>query len=323
MPRSSFIHLLWLLALCASCSGADGPSGGSGGPANGTNAGGGASGMTGVANFTAGASNSGTAGGGSLLTGTAGGTGSDTGAGLPCGAPAATRTCCYDEGTQTCTGIEFRVWGPCVSPSGILDKCSGTEKLPPDAGPPPPPPPPALCTDPAANTEPEILAGYSPYPGQTVGLNGQIKVWVNDENPPFIAPGELADATTGTITMPGNRTARAPDGFLWEPALYIGPQTASNGGTPHFPTMIKGAYNNAPPTRGTGIQGAPLDPIPPGTPPPPAATRTNRGGTAYHGEFIWEVSSLGLAPGTYSAEFLIFDGDRDRGIGCVNLVITP
>jgi hypothetical protein len=32
---------------------------------------------------------------------------------------------------------------------------------------------------------------------------------------------------------------------------------------------------------------------------------------------------LGLAPGTYAAEFLIFDGDRDRGIGCVNIEITP
>jgi hypothetical protein len=212
------------------------------------------------------------------------------------------------------------VWGPCVSPTtGVIEKCTGTEHLP-DAG---HPPPPALCTDTAVNTEPEILAGYSPYPGQTVGLNGQIKVWVDDENPPFVAPGEQADPATGVITVPGNRTAKAPDGFLWEPALYIGPQTASNGGTPHFPSLIKGSYNNAPPTRGTGIRGAPIEPIPPGTPPPPAATRRNGGGTAYHGEFIWDVKSLGLQPGSYSAQFLIFDGDKDRGVGCVNLVITP
>jgi hypothetical protein len=43
---------------------------------------------------------------------------------------------------------------------------------------------------------------------------------------------------------------------------------------------------------------------------------------AYHFEHIWDVSSLDLPPGTYSAEFLIYDGDRDRGIGCVDIVIT-
>src|SRR5215831_10937390 len=109
--------------------------------------------------------------------------------------------------------------------------------------------------------------------------------------------------------MPGDRTAKAPDGFLWEPALYIAPQTASNGGTPYFPKWIKGSVNNNPPTRGTAATGAPIDPIPAGTPPPPAATRRSRG-TPYHAEYVWDVSALGLAPGTYSAEFLIFDGDR-------------
>jgi hypothetical protein len=190
----------------------------------------------------------------------------------------------------------------------VIQQCTGIEKLH-DAAPPPPPPPPPpplsqLCTNTAVNTEPEILAAYSPYTGQTVGANGQIKVWVDDENAPFIAPGEVVDPTTGTITTPGNRTAKAPDGYLWEPA-----------------TLIKGQYSNNPPVRGTGVQGAPVDPIPPGTPPPAANPRPGR--ATYHAEYVWDVSSLKLPPGSYSAEFLIYDGDKDRGIGCVNIVISP
>jgi hypothetical protein len=148
--------------------------------------------------------------------------------------------------------------------------------------------------------------------GQTVGLTGQIKVWVNDENPPFIAPGEQVDNTTGAITMPGTRTATAADGLLDEPALYIAPQSPTNGGTPHFPQWIKGSYNNNPPTRGTFNAGAPIDPLPAGATP----------NSLYTGEFVWDVSALGLAPGTYTAVFSVHDGDRDRAIGCVTIVIT-
>jgi hypothetical protein len=156
--------------------------------------------------------------------------------------------------------------------------------------------------------------------GQTVGLTGQIKVWVCDENSPFIAPGEMVDNTTGAITTPGTRTATAADGLLYEPALYIAPQTPTNGGTPHFPQWIKGSYNNNPPTRGTFTGGAPIDT-------PPAGTPVNTGGggrgCAYNGEDIWDVSTLGLTPGSYTAVFSVHDGDRDRAIGCVNIVITP
>jgi hypothetical protein len=163
------------------------------------------------------------------------------------------------------------------------------------------------------STEPEILVGYSPAMGQTVGRNGQIKVWVNDENPPFIAPGELVDPNTGAITTPGDRTATAPDGLLWEPALYIAPQTPQNGGTPHFPQWIKGWYDNAPPNGSGGFQVPGMDPVPPGS----MLAET------YTGEDIWDVSSLGLAPGAYTAVFVIHDGDDDRAIGCVTIVITP
>jgi len=169
-----------------------------------------------------------------------------------------------------------------------------------------------LCQAGDVNNEPEILVGYTPANGQTVGANGQIKVWVNDEAPPTIAPGEIVDASTGRITMPGDRTATAPDGYLWEPALYIAPQTAENGGTPHFPTIVKGDYDNNM-TNGPGLSASGMDP-------PPAGSVLSE---QYTAEFIWDVSSLGLAAGTYTAEFVIHDGDTDRGVGCVTIVIVP
>lgn len=184
-----------------------------------------------------------------------------------------------------------------------------------DAGPASPqgplPPLPALCTAGGANNEAKILVGYAPASGETVGANGQIKVWVNDEGAPIIAPGEQIDPATGAITTPGDRTAKASDGYLWEPALYIAPDTAENGGTPHFPTAIRGSYN-ATTKKGGGT-------LVPGMDPPPAGSSLSQ---SYTGEDIWDVSSLGLAPGTYIGEFVIHDGDKDRGVGCVTIVIT-
>lgn len=262
---------------------------------------------------------------------------------------------------QTCGGTsEFHYWGPCVDSMGkMLTSCpaqcaagefgphcdagvdAGHVCAPGEFGPgcdagvdaghkcapgqPGPgcdaslPPPPMLCNDPVVSNEPEILAAYSPATGETVKENGQIKVWINDERAPIIAPNEQVDATTGMITMPGDRTAAAPDGYLWEPALYIAPQTAENGGTPHFPQAIKGWYNNVPPAaggrppNGAGVQV-------PGMDAPPAGTLLP---TQYTAEDIWDVSALGLAPGTYIGEFVIHDGDRDRAVGCVTIVIAP
>jgi hypothetical protein len=176
---------------------------------------------------------------------------------------------------------------------------------------------PSLCNDPTVNNEPEILMGYAPGNGQSVSKTAQIKVWVTDERPMFIAPGEEIDASTGAITKAGDRTAKAPDGYLFEPALYIAPATAENGGTPHFPQMIKGQYDNTvATTSGPPVyqlsQSAPID-----APPPGAATQK------FTGEDIWDVSALGLAPGTYTGEFLIHDGDRDRAVGCITIVVTP
>jgi hypothetical protein len=173
-----------------------------------------------------------------------------------------------------------------------------------------------LCQNQSVNTEPEILVAYQPAAGQSVSQNGQIKVWVNDECAPKIAPGEQVDSSTGAITVPGSQNAQAPDGYLWEPALYIAPQTAENGGTPHFPTAIKGDYENDPNCLCSFICAQP-PPAPP-IDPPPAGSQTTE---PYTAEFIWDVSSLNLPPGTYTAEFVIHDGDLDRGVGCVVIII--
>jgi len=295
----------------------------------------------GGASGSGGASSSGSAGSGGASAGPWSGLGDastsvgvDGAAPEACTVPGNTRSCCG--GTQTCTGNEFPVWGACLDNSGAPAMCAfdagrplcgnineGTQMVC-DAGPPPPPPPPNVCADPTLNTEPEILAAFSPDNGQTVDQTGQIKVWVCDEHPPFIAPGEQVDNTTGAITMPGDRTAMAGDGLLYEPALYIAPQSPTNGGMPPFPQWttgsypqwIKGSYNNNPPkpTR-TASAGATPDPL-------PAGASWCSSDAPYRVEFIWDVSSLGLQPGAYTAVFSIHDGDGDRAIACVTIVIT-
>lgn len=173
---------------------------------------------------------------------------------------------------------------------------------------------PSLCQEGGANNESKILAAYSPANGQAVGATGQIKVWVNDEGAPIIAPGEIVGAD-GKITTIGDRTAKAADNYLWEPALYISPQTAESGGTPFFPTAIKGDYNSSGDTnffsdRG-GVNVSGMEPVP-GNP---------QLDEQYTAEYIWDVASLKLAPGNYTAEFVIHDGDHDRGVGCISITI--
>jgi len=269
-----------------------------------------------------------------------------------------TRACCTT-GMQTCSGAsEFANWGPCLDANGVVLQCGGggndtclnaefgcststprdggtgdhcapgefgpgcSGGPPPPPGPPPPGPPPppgSLCADATVNNEPEILAAYAPASGQTVGENGQIKVWVTDEAAALIGPGEQVDPATGEITVPGDHVSRAPDGFLWEPALYIAPATAERGGAPHFPRYIGGWYDSVPlvggrkPAKGTGSQG-------PAIQSPPAGTVLSE---KFNTEYVWNVSDLGLAPGTYDGEFIILDGDLNRAVGCVTIVITP
>jgi hypothetical protein len=252
---------------------------------------------------------------------------------------------CHDGTAQCVMSGEFARWGPCTGQELVCGGGGGGGNE--DSGGPgsggggsedsggsggggfedaAPPPFPPLCTDPILNVEPELQVAYFPGQGQTVGLNGQIKVWLNDECPPLIAPGEQVDPTTGAIT-PGNRSATAPDGMLYEPALYLAPDTPQNGGTPHFPQQIKGDYNMGPGyrgscqiTNGSGLyHGPPIDTPPPGT----NVTQPFPWPVAYLLEDVWDVSALGLAPGSYTGVFVVMDGDGDRSIGCINIVVTP
>jgi hypothetical protein len=228
-----------------------------------------------------------------------------------------------DAGTNyACGDGEF---GPnCVpsTPDSGLPVCGPGEFGPTCAGDGGIPPMPKLCDDRSINNEPEILAGYSPAMNQTVSQNGQIKVWVTDECPLLVAPDEQIDATTGVVMKAGDRSAVAEDNFLLEPALYIAPASAESGGTPHFPQYIKGWHNNVRPPfvpyRCRNDPNLMAVEVPGIDAPPPGASLSEM----YDSEVIWDVKSLGLKPGTYTGEFLIHDGDHDRGIGCVTITVT-
>ena len=256
------------------------------------------------------------------------------GADAPCKTVGATRSCC-GTGTQTCEGsVEFVSWGACVDGKGKPLSCTATcaedefgrckDAGVPDAGSrcgegefSPACDMPMLCHDKTVNNEPEILAAFAPAIGESVGQDGEIKVWITDEWAPFVAPGEMIDASTGLITAAGDRSVKGKDGYLVEPALYIAPDTVEKSGHPYFPQYIRGWYNNMPPAAGvkpvknSGTLGAAIEPA-------PAAARMME---KYNSQYVWKVSELGLAPGVYLAEFMIADGDHDRGVGCVTIKI--
>jgi len=181
-----------------------------------------------------------------------------------------------------------------------------------------------LCTNKSVNTEPQILEAFSPMTGTSVGSSGFIKVWVVDELPPMVAPGLQTDAQ-GNVTITGNQSAVAPDGYLFDPALYVD-TPVEQGGHPAFPDSVKGTYDPNPPNatctgfscyqNAKGVNGATPDLLPAGSP------QSSCGfSTCYEAEYIWDVSKLGLTTGTHQAEFLIHDGDTNRAVGCVTINI--
>jgi hypothetical protein len=191
-----------------------------------------------------------------------------------------------------------------------------------------------LCPANQFSTEPIIFVGTDPAPGQAVGPNEEIRVWVNDETPPKIAPHEIVDPITGKIT-PGDRTAIDGAGngyFLWEPALYITPLTsankngpfsgdAENHGKPYFPTQIKGDYDPNPEGQQIEMVGPPIDTDFINFENGPQNTQlTNKYlTTGFTSEYTWSVNSLGLRPGAYHVELVIHDGDTNLGITCIAL----
>ena len=196
-----------------------------------------------------------------------------------------------------------------------------------------------MCDDPFANSEPEILAAYSHAPGESVAANGQIKVWITDELPPYIAEGEQIDETTGRIVVPGDLAGLNFDGYLNEPTLYLTSATTSMA-TGFYPQWVMGDYNNMPSAGPdiTKLFGGTVPHGPAPEPLPASATgvlpqtynsefiwEVSEGGTGEVEvfEFIWEVSEMQLEPGSYSAEFVVHDGDLDRAVGCIAIDIAP
>lgn len=200
------------------------------------------------------------------------------------------------------------------------------------------------CQGAQHNTESEILVGSDPAPNGTVGAGGKIRVWVVDEGRPHIANGEQVDTLTdGHVISPGDRAQKdvGTDGdgkYIWAPSIYVTklpaePLTngyyagdAENNGTPYFPHFIKGQFNNSPkPGRITSAmaQSIPVDPDytyfenGPDRMGKPAKPITDL--EDFPAEYIWDVNQMGLTAGSYRAEFVIHDGDRNIGIDCFTI----
>ena len=195
-----------------------------------------------------------------------------------------------------------------------------------------------LCSNNIFSDEYLILIGTDPAPGQAIGPDGKIRVWVTDEGAPKIAPGEKVDPNTGQIT-PGDRTATDGRGigfYLWEPALYITDVTSANqkgpfkgnaedGGKPYFPSLIKGDYN---PNTDTGVyyghqyHGPPIDDYTKYENGPSFQQADNSNfawSHAFTAEYIWDVNSLKLPHGVYHVEIVTHDGDVNLSVDCLAL----
>lgn len=165
------------------------------------------------------------------------------------------------------------------------------------------PPADSLCKKGEDNTNPDLIIAHSPAHGTAVRKDGQIKIWTNDTAPLKIAPNEKIVRSSGQIATPGDRTARAPDGYLWEPALYIFPNTVDAGGRAFFPTFIRGSYDNGEVKVSYGSDQV-----------PPAVIYKDKGRSA---QIIWNVQDLGLVPGSYQLQFVVHDGNAGRAISCI------
>lgn len=171
------------------------------------------------------------------------------------------------------------------------------------------PPVNGLCKKGGANNHPEALVAYTPPQATAVSTDGQISLWVSDTKPPHIAPNEVVIGGTGAIRTPGDRNATAPDGYRWEPQLYIFPATVENKGQPYYPNFIRGGYNN-----GTAMDSHNNDVIPPDHLPTSNTTV----------EYIWNVNDIGLTDRDYQIEFVAHDGNNGLGVKCISLrVYTP
>jgi hypothetical protein len=218
----------------------------------------------------------------------------------------------------------------------------------------------SACSSVSTNTESMILVGSDPGPNQAASASSNIRVWVTDEGAPKVSVGELVNQSSGQVTRGKTSVLDSnSDGngqYSWEPTLYIYPASSTlfncnatiASCKPHYPDIIKGVVDNQPSNSsfgglgGNDIAGPQIDADytkyenGPGT--------TAGGGGSFFGsgssntcgglqsatgsvlltctsEYIWTVSALGLTAGTYDAQYVIHDGDRNIGIGCVTITI--
>jgi hypothetical protein len=195
-----------------------------------------------------------------------------------------------------------------------------------------------LCSNNIFSDEYLILIGTDPAPGQAIGPDGKLRVWVTDEGAPKIAPDEKVDPNTGQIT-PGDRTATDGRGigfYLWEPAIYITGVTSANqhgpfkgnaedGGKPYFPSLIKGDYNPNPDIGvyyGHEYHGPPVDDYTKFENGPSFQQVDNSNFAWSHtftAEYIWDVNSLKFPHGVYHVEIVTHDGDVNLSVDCLAL----
>jgi hypothetical protein len=201
-------------------------------------------------------------------------------------------------------------------------------------------PPTFDCGDDAniKSPEPYILWAIKPDPGTPVTSEGSVKAFYQDEH--ALTMGSGATPSKGSqdhVTNPnvGDESARDLSGFPYFPALFVSDVTsdpnnrdgdAQNGGTPHKPDEVFGAWKalngpNPQPANNLNL-GPDADPYP---------TQSNvtfknaarRNETSYGAEVVWKASNLGLTAGhTYRAQFILHDGDGgggDTSEGCTTI----
>ena len=166
-----------------------------------------------------------------------------------------------------------------------------------------------MCTKGGKNVNPAALIAFSPAQASAVSSDGQISVWVSDNKSPFISPHEIVVKASGAVKTRGDTTAKAPDGYILEPQLYVFPATLENNGKAYYPDFVKGNYNN-----GILQTSFNADVLPPNSLPK----------NDYTAEFVWNVKNIGLTDGGYNIEFVAHDGNERLGVKCISIrVYTP
>ncbi len=190
------------------------------------------------------------------------------------------------------------------------------------------------------SNEPYILWAIQPPPGTPVTREGAIKAFYQDEHPLTLGSGDVTPAKSSQdhVVDPnvGDEAARDANGFPYFPALFLSDITtdpnnrsgdSQNGGTPHKPSEIYGAWKALGPHSSTAMNPNNLDMGPGADPFPTEPNVTFKGKTRrpepyYGAEIIWKAEDLNLEDGhTYRAQFILHDGDSEGDIseGCTTI----